>query len=487
MTDTNNQPSDRHRSGSAAPDPSDDAIGSALWQLTRFVVVWAWRLPVVTLSVAAVAVTGWRCGPTNAIIATVVVLAVLACWAVLDPASLRRITLDRIRFRYRVWSRYRHWTALCADCGLGRVRGEDIVVPKLLRIRFDDACDVLTIKPVRGQTLSDFIAATDALADAFGADTVSATRPGPQQIRLTVQRQQPLADPVTPAATDGTSGSSRAASTLSGHGRSQRAGVRITVGERGDGRPWQLSVAGAHILIGGVTGAGKGSVLWSIIAGLAPAVAAGQVQLRVADPKGGMELALGAPLFHRFTYRADTIATMLADTTAVMTDRAERLRGTTRQHVPTRAEPLIVVVIDELAALTAYTDRKLKTEIEQHLGLLLTQGRAVGVSVVAAVQDPSKDVVPLRQLFPIRIALRMAESTQTTMILGPGAVERGARAHQIPEHLPGMGYLAIDGTAAPTLVRAFHYTDTAIAHTVDLYAPTQATDDVGDGGTTEQE
>ena len=102
--------------------------------------------------------------------------------------------------------------------------------------------------------------------------------------------------------------------------------------------------------------------------------------------------------------------------------RANRLRGHTRLHTPTTSEPLFVAVIDEIAALTAYvTDRKVRTEVEQLLGLLLSQGRAVGISVVAAVQDPAKDTLPVRQLFTVRIGLRLTEATQTTMVLGQGA------------------------------------------------------------------
>ena len=66
-----------------------------------------------------------------------------------------------------------------------------------------------------------------------------------------------------------------------------------------------------------------------------------------------------------------------------------------------------MLIVDEIASLTAYTgDRKTRTEVEQLVGLLLSQGRAVGVSVIAGVQDPSKDVLPIRQLFSIRVGLR---------------------------------------------------------------------------------
>ena len=47
------------------------------------------------------------------------------------------------------------------------------------------------------------------------------------------------------------------------------------------------------------------------------------------------------------------------------------------------------LLVDEMAALTAYCgDRELKKRAESALQLLLSQGRAPGVLVVAAVQDP---------------------------------------------------------------------------------------------------
>ena len=65
---------------------------------------------------------------------------------------------------------------------------------------------------------------------------------------------------------------------------------------------YRLQLLGTHVLCAGATGAGKGSVLWSIIDQLAPAVRDGMVELWALDPKGGMELAAGAPLFARFVH-----------------------------------------------------------------------------------------------------------------------------------------------------------------------------------------
>ena len=152
-------------------------------------------------------------------------------------------------------------------------------------------------------------------------------------------------------------------------------------------------------------------------------------------------------LFTGFAYDngAETLG-LLRAVVDVMQQRAARLRGRTRLHAPTVAEPLIVLIVDELASLTAYIgDRKIRAEVEQLLGLLLSQGRAVGVSVVAAVQDPSKEVLPIRQLFTVRVGLRMTESSQTTMVLGAAAREAGAVCDHIPTGTPGVGYVLEDG------------------------------------------
>ena len=52
--------------------------------------------------------------------------------------------------------------------------------------------------------------------------------------------------------------------------------------------------------------------------------------------------------------------------------------------------------------------------------------------VIAALQDPRKEVMPFRDLFPTRIALALVESDQTDLVLGRGARTRGADCSRIP-------------------------------------------------------
>jgi S-DNA-T family DNA segregation ATPase FtsK/SpoIIIE len=154
----------------------------------------------------------------------------------------------------------------------------------------------------------------------------------------------------------------------------------------------------------------------------------------------------------------------------LLTQRADRMAGVERSHTPTRDSPHVLVVVDELAALTAYiTDPTLRRRADTALRLLLTQGRAPGVSVWAWVQDPRKDTVPMRNLFPQMVGLRLKDGFETEMVLGEAGT-RTAPCHRLDPRHPGTGYaITEDGTA--TKVRA-HYATDALIHAVARDCPT---------------
>jgi S-DNA-T family DNA segregation ATPase FtsK/SpoIIIE len=102
--------------------------------------------------------------------------------------------------------------------------------------------------------------------------------------------------------------------------------------------------------------------------------------------------------------------------------------------------------------------------------LLLTQGRAVGVVVVAALQDPRREVLTLRNLFPTRVGLRLDGPVEVDMVLGDGAREQGARCDRIPNSLRGVGYVRLDDVREPTRVRAAYVDDDDIAGMAAEYA-----------------
>ena len=122
-----------------------------------------------------------------------------------------------------------------------------------------------------------------------------------------------------------------------------------------------------------------------------------------------------------------------------------------------------MVLVDEVAFLTAYQpDRNLKARIMSALATLTTQGRAVGYCVVAALQDPRKDVLTIRNLFPDRIAMRLDEPEQVDMVLGDGARDRGATCELIspdPATGAGVAFVRLESDPDPVRVRAGWVTD----------------------------
>ena len=77
-----------------------------------------------------------------------------------------------------------------------------------------------------------------------------------------------------------------------------------------------------------------------------------------------------------------------------MQERPAALRGVTRRTI--RPDPaLLVILIDELAALAFDKNRDVRRRVECALGLLLSQGRAVGIFVVGAVFERTSDLTLL--------------------------------------------------------------------------------------------
>ncbi len=149
-----------------------------------------------------------------------------------------------------------------------------------------------------------------------------------------------------------------------------------------------------------------------------PAMAAGLVRMQACGPKL-MELAFGRAMFDRYgRYASDPadIAGLLEEAVADMQARARRFAGRQRDHTASAEFPFTVIMVDEIAYLTAYqADRKLRERTLAALARLTTQGRAVGYCVVAALQDPRKEVLNIRNLFPDKIALRLDEPSQVDM------------------------------------------------------------------------
>jgi S-DNA-T family DNA segregation ATPase FtsK/SpoIIIE len=406
------------------------------------------------LTLVTIALDVWHTfGPLPLAVAALVVAAVLTGWRVRWPSSFDYWVHCSWRSWWRSGLIYRwRWATAMSGAALAVRRRDTEYLPVLVRVRCTASVDRVRVRMLPGQTLDDYAAVADRLEQTFGTlECRIRTVPGRvHELELWLLVHDPLAHIVEP---------------FEPNSDPLHDGLPVALAE--DGSVWRLQLLGTHVLVVGATGAGKGSVIWSILTTLTPSITAGLVVVWVVDPKGGMELALGRHLFDRFCYGDSGsdqasyelgFAVLLEDAVQVMRSRQDRLRGVTRLHQPSTAEPLIVLIVDELAALTAWTiDREAKRRIAAALGLLLSQGRAVG-----AVQDPRKEVLTVRDLFPTRIALRLSEAEQVNLVLGPGSRNRGALCDRISDQLPGVGYVAVDGIAEPVRVRFSHITDHTI-------------------------
>jgi len=392
---------------------------------------------------------------------------VLACaWATRWPTSYERLVAGparRMGWRRRIWF---GWKQVCEDCGLTErkqttKRGRDgktetvvkVIAPRLRWLRARGHSVTLTIEARPGQTVDELEERAAKVAATFRAITYRCWADTSRAAVLMVELV--MHDVLTTATTATAPEVPRAVVDWVHLGRTQA------------GKPWRLMVRGWHTLIVGATGAGKGSVLWGICCGLAPAVRVDMVRLWGIDLKRGVELAMGEGLFSARAYKPADAVRVLKALMKVIDERGARMAGQTRLHVPTVGDPLHVLVIDELAALTAYADPEIRREAAALLSEILTQGRALGVVVIACVQDPRKQVVDMRGLFSQCIALRLRTADETDCVLDGFA--KVAPAHRIAPSMPGTAWLVEDNGAVDR-VRADFWPDDLIRVMASRYA-----------------
>ena len=200
---------------------------------------------------------------------------------------------------------------------------------------------------------------------------------------------------------------------------------------------------GDHTLVAGRSGAGKSMLLRQLIRNAIPDIADGCVRAFGVDLKDGVELDRWSP----WMQIADNLDATIAVLEQVDRERGERntlLReqGSDKVEV-SRDLPLIALIVDELAELAGGVDKNTRSQQERARFLLdriLRLGRAAGITVVAASQDPRKERLPVRDAFPNRIALALNSREEATMLMGEDAVRDGCAPHAIPSSTPGVGY-----------------------------------------------
>lgn len=443
--------------------------------------LWAVKHPKTTIGVVAGVWLGLAIGPSGVALLSLGLSAALSVWFWFHRSSfttwvtLPSLTAWRRSFVYRPG-----WASTMHTCGLSIASDSGPVVPVLLKVTCSEATDRLVVRMLGGQSPEEFQKQAEKIAYSFGARTarVYTKRPDappvrsgrfawllrridafrwadrPARLHIVIAREDPLTEIVKPFQI--------------GNEINLKA---LPLGLTSSLEVYKFCLLATHLLVAGASRRGKGSVIWSLIRALAPAIKSGLVRLWVVDPKGGMELSFGKSMFTKFAYQDfESMAVLLEDAVMEMQRRQSRLAGVVRAHTPTVDEPLIVVVIDEIAALTSYLkDAELRKRIEGALGLLLSQGAGVGVLVVAALQDPRKETLPARDLFLSRILLGVTDDVHVDMVLGDGARKSGAHADKLDVNAKGVGFVMVDGTPEPVQVRFSYLDDDDIKTMADEY------------------
>jgi S-DNA-T family DNA segregation ATPase FtsK/SpoIIIE len=376
------------------------------------------------------------------------------CWWQLE-SFFDRFALRRIRTEFRRLVVYAYgWRSVMRLSELTKDKRGREYRPKLGRVRAEGWRDLVRVKMVKGQAPEQWELHASGLAHSFNAESCRVRVIKPGRLELDFIHSDPLARPILAPdiAENVTAVDLR----------------RVVIGRTETGKPLRLQLLGTHVLAVGVSGAGKGSLLWAVACALAPAIKTGRVKLFGIDPKGGMELGQAPEVFEQVVYDNGTRAVTLLEWLAQeVKRRAESYRGRRRMWTPETGDPFILLVVDELADVIAYqTDKQLRERATRAVQAITSQGRAPGVCVLGLLQDPRKEIIAFRHLFSTRIAMRLDEPAQVDMVLGDGVRKRGAAAHEIPESTPGVAWVKEDGKREPVRARVFHVTDNHLAQLV---------------------
>lgn len=428
---------------------------------------WIVQHPRVVLASSAVGVGVDMLGPAGVAGVAAGAGAGALGWYRGHPNSYDRVMAPRLRAVRRRWfSRYtgRAWSDVTMACDLAPThrRTGVVRVPRILRVRsFSPSIDTVWVRLVPGQSVATWETKALELADALGAVRVAVERVRPQIIALVVERSEPFTEvidaPVMPAEP----------------GMVDLGAVYL--GEDENGGDWCEPLIGQHWLGSGATGAGKASLIWSPLRSIAPMLRDGLARAWFVDPKR-MELSRGKDMAYRYAAEPEDCLELIEEFLEDCRATQRRLSAEGKaKFTPSVETPLNILVLDELAALLGFG--KYARDLRKMLEEVGTQGRATGHVMIGAVQEPSKDVVPIRDLFTVRVCLRVTSAAHVDMTLGDGARLRGAMADEIPNDpsTAGIGFVIRRRSRVPARVRAAYVDDSEVAELVRFITAGPAT------------
>ncbi|MGV9907601.1 FtsK/SpoIIIE domain-containing protein [Streptomyces sp. NPDC003388] len=249
--------------------------------------------------------------------------------------------------------------------------------------------------------------------------------------------------------------------------RSAADGLDLTGWAPGD--PWGVDTVtgdlvmvplGRRMLIAGTSGSGKS---WSTRALLAEASETPDHRLVVIDPKRVEAV--------NWEHRARTAITrdeVLEVTDELVAEMHERLALIPRgQDViaisPER--PRITVFVDEGAEVISMSRDKDYARVMDNLGTLARMARAAEIILIWATQKPTMDAKggidpQISAQITYRAALALSTSSESRVVFGEDATEKGWHAHELP--MPGVAMLRSGPKAKPHPIRTRAFSPAAV-------------------------
>jgi DNA segregation ATPase FtsK/SpoIIIE, S-DNA-T family len=241
----------------------------------------------------------------------------------------------------------------------------------------------------------------------------------------------------------------------------------IPVGVDSTGQILSIKLVYSGLLIGGLPRQGKtvfaNNILGSVI--LDP-----HAELWLADGKGLDSKPIQPLAREAATRDPKSLLELTAKLITEMEARYERLAelglDKLSREICEREMPLIVLWIDELRHYTHGNPDA--SRIVGELMELASVGPAAGIIPVLATQRPATTVVPgdLRDLIPIRIALKCSTNATSDTILGAGNASRGANAAELSPEVKGQA-IAVGVGPEPVFFRGYNMEIAALTKLAD--------------------
>jgi hypothetical protein len=207
-----------------------------------------------------------------------------------------------------------------------------------------------------------------------------------------------------------------------------------------------------HILIAGMTGAGKSGVLNCIIANLSQCEDA---ELWGVDMKAGLELRPWKAMLAKLATDQAEAEDVLDAAVDEMQRRLDVLGDDEeRMWEPTPDAPRLFVIVDELAELNTKGGQ---------LQTLARMGRAAAVTLIICTQYPDTNVVPsqLRHQIGVTIVLRVARKEHMACIIGQENADEWSTAG-FDADCEGLLFARTSPKDRPRMARAFWVDDVAV-------------------------